>query len=112
MKPTSGLTRVGMKRELAPKGADIRPPESAGSGLTAAGLRHEVEAAKLSTDQRKSLNKSEFVFPDKAPGPGSCPIPDVAHAEKALQLCNPKSVVKEKVCSKFPDMPACKDGDD
>ena len=81
------------------------------SGLTSEGLGREVGAAKLSTQQRKSLDSSQFVFPDKAPGPGSCPIPDVGHAQKALQLCSPRDVVLRKVCAKFPDMPVCKERD-
>ena len=81
------------------------------SGLTREGLRRipEATAARLSMQQRKNLDSSNFVFPDKAPGPGSCPIPDVAHAQKALQLCGPRDVVKRKVCAKFPDMPVCKE---
>lgn len=80
------------------------------SGLSSGVKRvAEVTAAPLSTKQRKNLDDSQFVFPKKAPGPGSCPIPDVGHAEKALQLCSPKDVVKRKVCAKFPSMPACQD---
>lgn len=86
-KPTSGLTSAGLQR------------------ITAA----DATAAKLSTEQRKNLNSSDFVFPDKAPGPGSCPINDRTHAEKALQLCSPRETVLRKVCAKFPDMPACKE---
>jgi hypothetical protein len=81
------------------------------SGLTSEGLQREVGAARLSTQQRKNLDSSNFVFPDKAPGPGSCPIPDVEHARKALQLCSPRDVVLRKVCAKFPGMPVCKERD-
>lgn len=40
--------------------------------------------AKLSYQQRKRLPKSSFVVPSKAPGGGSYPIPDAAHARNAL----------------------------
>ncbi|HXK34678.1 MAG TPA: hypothetical protein VNM91_11790 [Dehalococcoidia bacterium] len=33
--------------------------------------------------QRKRLPKSAFAVPSKAPGPGSYPIPDKAHARNA-----------------------------
>ena len=39
--------------------------------------------AKLSMMQRKSLPKSSFGVPSKAPGPGSYPMPDKAHAANA-----------------------------
>jgi hypothetical protein len=40
--------------------------------------------AKLSSKQRKKLPSRDFVFPDKAPGSGSYPIPDESHARNAL----------------------------
>jgi hypothetical protein len=40
--------------------------------------------AKLSTADRKALPRSDFIFPDKAPGPGSYPAPDEDHARDAL----------------------------
>lgn len=39
--------------------------------------------AKLSMAQRKTLPKKDFAVPSKAPGPGSYPIPDAAHAKNA-----------------------------
>lgn len=61
--------------------------------------------SKLNTKQRKALPKSAFVFPAKAPGPGSYPIPDKAHAIDALARSSGKSeasAVKSAVASKFP----------
>lgn len=110
-KPTSGLTTCGVKR-LRDATQPILVPEQGESGVTRQGIRAsvaETTAAPLSTDQRKNLDSSQFVFPDKAPGSGSCPINDREHAEKALQLCTPKDVVKRKVCAKFPSLPACGD---
>lgn len=61
--------------------------------------------SKLSAGQRRGLSSSAFVFPDKAPGPGSFPIPDRAHAIAALRMCGrvPGScaAVKAAVCRKF-----------
>lgn len=58
--------------------------------------------AKLSMAQRKALPKSDFAVPSKAPGPGSYPIPDAAHAKnaksRASQFAGPK--VKSKVDAK------------
>ena len=42
--------------------------------------------ARLTAAQRRALPKSKFLVPSKAPGPGSYPVPDKAHAEKAVQL--------------------------
>ncbi len=63
--------------------------------------------ARLTTQQRKRLPTSSFVVPAKAPGPGSFPIPDRAHARNALarasQFGSPKvqAAVKRKVQAKF-----------
>jgi hypothetical protein len=46
--------------------------------------------AKLTAAERAALPKSEFVFPDKAPGPGSYPIPNRDHAIDALALSSGK----------------------
>lgn len=83
------------------------------SGLTREGLRRipEATAATLTTPQRKNLSKSSFVFPDKAPGSGSYPIHDRAHAANALARSAGKpeaAAVKRKVCSRYPDLPACR----
>ena len=113
-KPTSGLTSKGVRRvaETDPTAMGVQRFDARESGLTSEGMNRiattDVEAAKLSTQQRKSLPDTEFIFPDKAPGPGSCPIPDAAHGEKALQICRgDKDVIHRKVCSKFPSLPAC-----
>lgn len=53
--------------------------------------------ARLSMQQRRALDPSDYVFPDKAPGPGSYPIPDRGHAEAALRLCHRDG---EEVCAK------------
>lgn len=42
--------------------------------------------AKLTSKGRKALPKSDFAIPSKAPGPGSYPINDKAHAKAALGL--------------------------
>ncbi len=39
--------------------------------------------AKLTARARRKLPKSDFAIPSKAPGPGSYPIPDKAHAAAA-----------------------------
>ena len=39
--------------------------------------------AKLTAHARKEIPKSEFGIPSKAPGPGSYPMPDKAHAANA-----------------------------
>ncbi|MGE5596445.1 MAG: hypothetical protein ACM3S1_10485 [Hyphomicrobiales bacterium] len=60
--------------------------------------------ARLSMAQRKSLPASTFVFPAKAPGPGSYPIPDRAHAVDALSRASGKpeeAAVRKAVCAKF-----------
>ena len=58
--------------------------------------------AKLTTAQRKALPKSDFAVPSKAPGPGSYPMPDAAHAKnakaRASQFAGPS--VKKKVDAK------------
>lgn len=52
--------------------------------------------ARLTAAQRKKLPKSDFAVPSKAPGPGSFPIPDKAHAiaAKRLEHNAPKSQQK------------------
>ncbi len=58
--------------------------------------------AKLSTAKRKSLPKKDFAVPSKAPGPGSYPVPDRAHAAnakaRAAQFASPamKAVIDAK----------------
>lgn len=96
-KPTSGLTREGMRR-ISETSASAIP-------------NIDFRAAVLTTQQRKNLSKSSFVFPDKAPGSGSYPIHDRTHAANALSRASGKpeyAAVKRKVCSRYPDLPACK----
>lgn len=58
--------------------------------------------AKLSTAQRKALPKSAFAVPSKAPGPGSYPMPDKAHAANAKSRASQfgSSSVKKAVSKK------------
>jgi hypothetical protein len=59
---------------------------------------------KLSHGQRAALPRSAFVFPEKAPGSGSYPIPDRAHAVDALSRASGKpeeAAVRKAVCAKF-----------
>lgn len=66
--------------------------------------------AKLTTKQRKKLPKKSFAIPAKAPGSGSYPIEDPAHAMNALarvsQFGTPaeKKLVRSKVAKKYPKM--------
>ena len=57
---------------------------------------------KLNAAARKKLPKSDFAVPSKAPGPGSYPINDKAHAvnakARAAQFASP--AVKAKVDAK------------
>lgn len=83
------------------------------SGLTSAGLRNlrETTAAPLTTQQRKSLPKSKFAIPSKAPESGSYPIDTPGRAANALARSSGKpeaAAVKRAVCAKYPDLPACK----
>ena len=42
--------------------------------------------ARLTMAQRRALPKSAFAVPSKAPGAGSYPMPDAAHARAAVGL--------------------------
>jgi len=63
--------------------------------------------SKLTTRMRKSLSKSSFAVPSKAPASGSYPIPDASHARNALarasQFGSPevKAKVRSAVKRKF-----------
>lgn len=60
--------------------------------------------AVLSMRARRAMSPDDYVFPDKAPGHGSYPIPDRGHAEDALMLAKGKPEereVREKVCAKY-----------
>jgi hypothetical protein len=66
--------------------------------------------ARLTFAQRKRLPKSVFAIPAKAPGPGSYPIPDRAHARAALQRAHQfaspaeHAAVHRAVGRRFPDL--------
>lgn len=66
--------------------------------------------AKLSSNQRKHLPKKDFAVPSNAPGSGSYPIPDKAHARNALArvaqhgTAAEKAEVRRKVHKKFPGL--------
>ena len=67
-------------------------------------------AEKLTALARKHIAKSNFAIPEKAPGPGSYPIHDIAHARAALRLVGihgtpgEKQRVRSAVCAKYPSM--------
>ena len=66
----------------------------------------------LTREQRKKLPKGVFCIPEKAPGPGSYPIPDRQHAISALAYAKKYGVsdkVKPCVCKRYPDLDACKE---
>ena len=66
--------------------------------------------AVLTVKQRRGLSSHDFVFPEKAPGDGSYPIPDKAHAADALARSSGKpeaEAVRGEVCKRYPDMPSC-----
>lgn len=75
-------------------------------------LREEA----LNSKQRKDLSKGEFVYPDKAPGPGAYPIDTRARAIAALsRAADPANsgdlaTVQAKVYAKYPDLKSGKDG--
>jgi hypothetical protein len=66
--------------------------------------------AELSTAERKALPRSDFIFPDKAPGPGSYPAGDEAHARDALSRVEANGTEAERrhaiawVKRRYPDM--------
>ncbi len=66
--------------------------------------------SKLSYKERKNMPKGEFAIPGKAPGSGSYPVNDAAHARNALarvsQFGSPaeKAAVRSKVHAKFPNI--------
>lgn len=66
-----------------------------------------LDVAKLSAAERRRLPRSDFCFPDRAPGPRSYPIPDEEHAGDALSRSSgteDEAHVKACVERKFPDM--------
>lgn len=58
--------------------------------------------AKLTSAQRKALPLSDFAVPSKAPGPGSYPMPDRAHAAnaKSRASANASPSIKARVNAK------------
>lgn len=66
--------------------------------------------AVLTYRARKRLSKRSFAIPEKAPGPGSYPIHDIAHARNALarvmQHGTPEEQarVKAAVARKYPGL--------
>lgn len=63
--------------------------------------------ARLTTRARKALPKSDFAVPSKAPGSGSYPIQDRAHAADAKARASGKPVeakVDRAVARKYPSM--------
>jgi hypothetical protein len=52
--------------------------------------------AELTSKERARLPRSQFVFPERAPGPGSYPIPDEAHARNALARVSQHGTAEEK----------------
>jgi len=52
--------------------------------------------AVLSTKRRKAMSRASFAVPRKAPGAGSYPIPDAAHARNALARVSQHGTVEEK----------------
>lgn len=63
--------------------------------------------ANLSTNQRSNMPNSQFAVPSQAPGSGSYPIPDAAHARNALARSSGKPVhgqVAAAVHKKFPNV--------
>jgi DNA-binding TFAR19-related protein (PDSD5 family) len=70
----------------------------------------KVSEAVLTAEARKKLSKSDFVFPEKAPGSGSYPIHDRRHGANALSRSSGKpehAKVKAAVCARYPDLPEC-----
>lgn len=65
---------------------------------------------ELTNKQRGKLDRSQFAIPDKAPGPGSYPIPDEHHARVALSYvmrygsATEQSQVRRAVARKYPNI--------
>lgn len=60
--------------------------------------------SRLTAAQRRALPLADFAVPSKAPGPGSYPEPDQAHANAAAGLAGmhggPKKAVAKKAAAK------------
>jgi hypothetical protein len=101
-KPTSGLTRSGLQNLQRESGMQIR----------AVAEGESIFAKKLNMAERRALpqNKSNFVFPERGPGPGSYLIKDRSHAAVALSRAKNTpdfAAVKKAVCAKYGDFPEC-----
>lgn len=65
---------------------------------------------KLTYKKRKKLKKKDFAIPEEAPGPGSYPIPDIAHGRNALARVSAFGTpteerrVKRAVYRRFPSL--------
>jgi len=76
-----------------------------------------IAKGKLKAAQRKALPKSSFAIPEKAPGSGSYPLPDEAHARSALSRVaqhgtpDEQKRVKAAVRRKFPNIDQEDEGD-
>lgn len=66
--------------------------------------------ARLSKEARAKLKKSVFAIPEKAPGPGSYPMPDKKHAIIAMALAamhagpEIEARVRRAAYRKFPEL--------
>ena len=52
--------------------------------------------AELTEAEREAIPPGEFAMPEKAPGPGSYPIEDEAHARNALSRVAEHGTIEEK----------------
>lgn len=69
------------------------------------------QQGKLTRRERASLPKKAFVFPSRAPGPGSYPIPNIHYAKLALNMASWSPKGKEElpeilpiVLKKYPEL--------
>jgi len=73
-----------------------RVPELANVGRRGGDISAEIEEKTLTAKQRKAMPKSDFAIPEKAPGPGSYPIGDEAHARNALSRVSQHGTAEEQ----------------
>ena len=60
--------------------------------------------SRLTMAQRRALPKSDYVFPERAPGHGAYPIPNRSHAVAALRFSKgtkDEAAVRAAVARKF-----------